>query len=96
MDVVDTKGLYEKYKVTRVDKTDKPGGKHAGCEYFVLDITHDPFAKAALAAYANACHRTHPMLALDLRDKVRPGFKERRQLALNARQDKKKFPHNSA
>lgn len=59
-------GLYQKYKVRRVDGSDAPGEKHHGSDYFVLDLTHDPFAKAALLAYARACSATHPQLAEDL------------------------------
>lgn len=64
----DTKrGLYGKYKVERNDGSSAPGGKHEKCEYFVLDLEHDKFAKAALRAYAKACGKKYPALALDLR-----------------------------
>ncbi|WP_186215998.1 hypothetical protein [Burkholderia gladioli] len=43
-----------------------PGGKHHGCEYFVLDLQHDVHAGAALAAYARSCSTTHPALSADL------------------------------
>lgn len=59
-------GLYEKYTVRRNDGSDGPGGKHEGCRYFVLDMTHDKFAAVALAAYAAACQHDRPQLALDL------------------------------
>lgn len=59
-------GLFRKFDVRRVDGTDKPGGKHHGCTYFVLDVDHDPCARPALAAYAAACEATHPALAADL------------------------------
>lgn len=59
-------GLYRKFEVSRTDGSDQPGGKHDGCEYFVLDVTHDPHAKTALAAYALAVKTTHPALAADL------------------------------
>ena len=58
--------LIRKYDVSRTDGTDAPGHKHDGCEYFVLDLTHDPYAAPALAAYAAACLRTHPRLASNL------------------------------
>lgn len=35
------KGLYQKFIVYRTDGTSEKGGKHAGCDYFVLDIDHD-------------------------------------------------------
>lgn len=62
-------GLFRKFDVRRVDGTDKPGGKHHGCLYFVLDVSHDQYARAALTAYAAACEATHPALATDLRTK---------------------------
>jgi len=67
------RGLYGKFEVRRTDGSSEPGGKHHGCEYFVLDITHDPFAVAALAAYANACEADYPLLAADLRAKLEGG-----------------------
>jgi hypothetical protein len=60
-------GLYRKFDIHRPDGSDRPGGKHHGCAYFVLDLTHDRFAAAALAAYADACEAEFPMLAHDLR-----------------------------
>ena len=62
-------GLYRKFDVKRTDGSDQPGGKHEGCEYFVLDVTHDPHAKVALTAYAEAVKGTHPELAADLHDR---------------------------
>lgn len=62
-----TKGIHNKFNVTRNDGTDAPGQKHDGCEYFVLDLTHDPYALDALEAYAKACRYTHPELAKDLK-----------------------------
>lgn len=48
-------GLYRKFTVQRTDGRDAPGGDREGAEYFVLDLTNDPFAKAAIAAYIEAC-----------------------------------------
>ncbi len=62
-------GLFRKFDVRRTDGSDAPGSKHHGCRYFVLDVSHDPYAKAALTAYAAACEFTHPYLARDLREK---------------------------
>jgi len=59
-------GLYKKFQVTRTDGTSNPGQKHYQCEYFVIDIDHDPYARAALRAYALACRNTHPQLYLDM------------------------------
>jgi len=65
-----TRGLYMKYRVERVDGRHKFGEKHNGCDYFVLDLTHDPYAKAALGAYAAACSLEYPELAKDLVAKI--------------------------
>jgi hypothetical protein len=61
------RGLYNKYRVERADGSSKAGGKHADCEYFVLDLTHDKHAKAALLAYAESCKTEYPLLSHDLR-----------------------------
>lgn len=62
-----TRGLYNKFRVDRTDGSSEPGGKHHQCEYFVLDLTHDKYAMAALRAYASACENEYPLLAADLR-----------------------------
>ena len=62
-----TKGLYDKYRVTRTDGSSEPGGKHESCRYFVLDLNHDRFARPALIAYIRACAYEYPKLAQDLR-----------------------------
>lgn len=72
-----TTGLYGKFIVRRRDKTDGPGGKHEGCFYFVLDLTHDPYALPAVRAYADACAAAYPKLAEDLRQAATD--QERRQ-----------------
>jgi len=64
------KGLYRKFHVYRDDGRDGSGEKHDGCEYFVLDLTHDPFAWFALRRYAEACRETHPKLSADLHLKI--------------------------
>ncbi len=56
------RGMYEKYIVTRNDGS----AKHVGCEYFVLDLTHDKHAKAAIRAYADSCKAEYPQLSNDL------------------------------
>lgn len=60
-------GIYRKYRVSRVND---PKGKHDGCEFFVLDWKHDPFAISAAIAYAEACESKFPELAKDLRKLV--------------------------
>ncbi|CAA2393602.1 hypothetical protein [Xanthomonas phage Tabio] len=59
-------GLFQKYRVERVDGKAEA---HQGCEYFVLDVTHDPHANTALATYASAVEETHPALAADMRER---------------------------
>jgi len=60
-------GLYQKFIVHRTDGRDGPGQKHEHCQYFVLDITHDPFARSALLSYAEVCKNSYPVLAQDLK-----------------------------
>lgn len=60
------KGMYEKFRVERVDGRDHFDKKHYGCFYFVLDTNHDPFAIPALRAYAEACKEDYPLLAADI------------------------------
>lgn len=60
------KGLYHKYDIRRTNGSSEPGGKHHECHYFVLDLHHDPHAKAALRAYAESCEQEYPFLAADL------------------------------
>lgn len=62
-------GLFQKFIVTRTDGSSAPGGKHEHCEYFVLDVDHDPHAEAALEAYARRCSVTHPELAVDMQQR---------------------------
>jgi hypothetical protein len=64
------RGLYNKFKVERVDGSSGPGGKHESCEYFVLDLMHDPHAYAAVQAYARSCRHDYPRLANDLVTKL--------------------------
>jgi len=64
-----TKGLLHRYDIHRTDGRDRPGAKHDGCDLFVLDLTHDPFAIAAITAYADACMAEYPVLAQHLRDR---------------------------
>jgi hypothetical protein len=62
-----TRGIYEKFKVERTDGKSAPGGKHNGCQYFVLDVTCDQHAIRALLAYAESCKGEYPLLAADVR-----------------------------
>jgi hypothetical protein len=58
--------LFSKFTVPRKDGRDQPGGDKADARYFVLDYVHDPFARVALEAYAEACRGQLPGLAADL------------------------------
>jgi len=69
-----TLGLYNKFNVKRTDGRDFPGDKHEKCDYFVLDLTHDPFAIPAILAYARACQEDYPVLAAEL--EIKYGAKE--------------------
>lgn len=65
-----SRGIYEKYRVERTDGSSASGGKHEGCEYFVLDMGCDPHAIPALLAYAESCKTDYPQLARDIRSRV--------------------------
>jgi hypothetical protein len=69
-------GLYDKFAVTRMDGKSRPDEKHHGCQYFVLDLTHDPFAMPALKAYEAACRKEYPKLADDLEMIVKYGVQK--------------------
>lgn len=60
-------GLYQKFRVERVDGKDRPGGPKSGAWYFVLDAFHDPYGRRAARAYADACEEELPQLAADIR-----------------------------
>ena len=63
-----TRGIYEKFRVERTDGKSAPGQKHESCDYFVLDLTHDPHAYVAIVAYADSCRAEYPLLADDLEE----------------------------
>jgi hypothetical protein len=67
-------GIYNKYKVTRVDGSDLPGGRHHGQRYFVLNVDSDVHARHALYAYADSCERQFPQLAVDIRHMLKGPF----------------------
>lgn len=61
------RGLYRKFdRISRADGSSEPGGKHDGCEYFVLDLTHDRYASRAIEYYARLCSDENPALSDDL------------------------------
>ncbi|MHC4617411.1 MAG: hypothetical protein ACYTEQ_06625 [Planctomycetota bacterium] len=63
-----TKGLYDKY---RVEKVDKP--TDADAQYFVLRVDTDPHARAALRAYADSLESAgeNKLLVSDIREWLR-------------------------
>jgi hypothetical protein len=63
-------GIFNKFTVTRTDGRHVAGEKHADCEHFVLDITHDRHALPALIAYADSCKADYPQLSAELRSKA--------------------------
>lgn len=66
-------GIYEKYRVYRTDGLDNAGGPRADDKYFVLNLTRDPHAKPAMAAYAASAKGTHPILSADMIREVMGG-----------------------
>lgn len=72
-------GFYNKFTVTRADGQSEPGYKHAHCDYFVLDMTHDPHVWPAILAYADACEKEYPYMAADLRAKHAQAMKDKDQ-----------------
>lgn len=72
----EAQGLYNKFEVYRRDGSSELGGKHEGCDYFVLDLSHDPYAAETLWYYAGACAQSHPLLSQDLKDRVRGHYNQ--------------------
>jgi hypothetical protein len=67
--MADEETLHDKYLVRRRDGRDQVAtDKHHRCEYFVLDLTHDPLARAAALTYAIA--RLGTVGANDLSDQL--------------------------
>ncbi len=57
-----TTGLYQRFKVERLD------GRHAHCKYLVLDLDHDPLAREAAETYAQAARKAgFVQLSVDIR-----------------------------
>ena len=68
------RGLYQKYRVERTDGRDKPGEKHHGCKYFVIDLTHDPLAVQVMLEYARLSEEHgNDALASDIRRRIFDG-----------------------
>jgi hypothetical protein len=65
------RGLYHKFNIERTDGTSALGGKHESCDYFVLDLTHDPHAIPAMLAYAKSAKKDgYEELFLDIMRKL--------------------------
>lgn len=64
------RGLYEKFSVIRTDGQSGPGGRHDGCRYFPLDLTHDKHAAPAIRAYALSVQDEDPQLAQQLHEQA--------------------------
>lgn len=60
-------GYYEKYNVSRKDGRDQPGGDREGAQYFVLDLSHDRFARLAMNVYLAVSRSELPALTQSMR-----------------------------
>lgn len=88
----DTRGLYQKYRIERTDGSSGPGRKHENCEYFILDLTHDPHAVTALERYAESVSHANPTLYDDLNDKLARLSRHRRCVPIRKRGDQEEPP----
>jgi hypothetical protein len=59
-------GYGGKFEVRRTDGSDQPGGRHHGCRYLVLDLTHDPSARHAARIFAEDIEGSRPRLSVEL------------------------------
>lgn len=59
----------DKYLVFRTDGRDREDEKHANCEYFVIDLTHDPFAQDVIQFYIHLCEHEYPEAANDITER---------------------------
>ncbi|WP_186155035.1 hypothetical protein [Burkholderia gladioli] len=62
-----------RYEARVADGSDTPPTAIRKTEFFVLDLTGDPHAPAAMAAYARACAATRPNLAADMLERFDAG-----------------------
>lgn len=63
--------FYQKYNVQRLNRLNDRTGRYDGCEFFVLDLDHDRYAKIALLAYAGACEEEFPLLSRNLLERCK-------------------------
>ena len=66
--------IYGKFNVSRTDGRDQPGGDKEDAQYFVLDLTHDPYAREAMMFYAFKCVDEFPELAADIWRQLKVNF----------------------
>lgn len=65
-------GLEDRYFVERLTpSSSQPPKLHVGCDYFVLDLTHDGVARDAAWAYCDELPPHRKRLADELRTKIR-------------------------
>ena len=75
-----TKGMYDKFRVTRNDGSSEPGGKHEDCFYFVLDLHHDPLAIPAMIEYSDVARAAgYDVLADDIMARVTARMAQRNE-----------------
>lgn len=60
-----SRGLYEKYEVTKVD-----GNTDPEADYFVLRIDKDPHARKAAIFYAESIQDENPNLSFDIMRRI--------------------------
>ena len=76
------RGLYPKYRLARTDGSTNKGQKHEKCQFFVLDITHDPHAIPAIFSYATSAKADgYDKLADDLYSQIQPYIKKLNEAA---------------
>lgn len=75
-------GFFPKFTVKRTDNEDAPGGKHELDEYFVLNLTKDKHAIAAIGAYALSCKETRSALSADLLGKVQQHYEAKNEFVI--------------
>lgn len=65
----DKRGLHGKFIIARRDNKHLLGQKHHGCDYFVLDLTHDQHGIQVVRYYATLCREDRPQLSQEIFEK---------------------------
>lgn len=68
--MADTRGLYGKFRVERVDGKDKRGGPKENAAYFVLDYANDPDGWVATASWAVTTQHRRPLASKELAEEL--------------------------